>query len=48
MTTFYYEPPSAHQDKEFKGDVSAAYAWATQVVEVEVDTRDRHRASCSR
>ena len=39
MTTFYYEPPSRHQDKEFKGDVSAAYAWATQVVEVEVDTR---------
>uniref|UniRef100_Q07LN6 Xanthine dehydrogenase, molybdenum binding subunit apoprotein n=1 Tax=Rhodopseudomonas palustris (strain BisA53) TaxID=316055 RepID=Q07LN6_RHOP5 len=39
MTTFYYEPPSKHQDKEFKGDVSAAYAWASQVVEVEVDTR---------
>ncbi|MFQ5535119.1 MAG: xanthine dehydrogenase family protein molybdopterin-binding subunit, partial [Sphingomonadales bacterium] len=38
MTTDYYEPPSVHQDKEFKGDVSAAYAWATQVVEVEVDT----------
>jgi len=37
-TTFYYEPPSKHQDKQFKGDVSAAYAWATQVVEVEVDT----------
>jgi CO/xanthine dehydrogenase Mo-binding subunit len=38
MTTYYYEPPSKHQDKEFKGDVSAAYAWATQVAEVEVDT----------
>ncbi|WP_332670933.1 xanthine dehydrogenase family protein molybdopterin-binding subunit [Aromatoleum sp.] len=38
MTTFYYEPPSVHQDKGFKGDVSAAYAWATQVVEVEIDT----------
>ncbi len=37
MTTFYYEPPSHHQDKGFKGDVSAAYAWATQAVEVEVD-----------
>jgi CO/xanthine dehydrogenase Mo-binding subunit len=37
-TTHYYEPPSKHQDKSFKGDVSAAYAWATQVVEVEVDT----------
>ena len=39
MTTHYYEPPSVHQDKGFKGDVSAAYAWATQVCEVEVDTR---------
>lgn len=39
MTTFYYEPPSQHQDRDFKGDVSAAYAWATQVVEIEVDTR---------
>ena len=39
MTTHYYEPPSKHQDKQFKGDVSAAYAWATQVAEVEVDTR---------
>jgi CO/xanthine dehydrogenase Mo-binding subunit len=38
MTSFYYEPPSHHQDKSFKGDVSAAYAWATQVVEVDVDT----------
>ncbi len=37
-TSYYYEPPSVHQDKGFKGDVSAAYAWATQVVEVEVDT----------
>ena len=38
MTTYYYEPPSKRQDREFKGDVSAAYAWATQVAEVEVDT----------
>ena len=38
MTTFYYEPPSVHQDKGFKGDVSAAYAWGNQVVEIEVDT----------
>ncbi len=38
ITSHYYEPPSQHQDKEFKGDVSAAYAWATQVVELEVDT----------
>ena len=28
MTTHYYEPPSKHQDKSIKGDVSAAYAWA--------------------
>jgi xanthine dehydrogenase molybdenum-binding subunit len=39
MTTFYYEPPSKHQDRAFKGDVSAAYAWATQVAEIEVDTQ---------
>ncbi len=38
MTTHYYEPPSTHQDKGFKGDVSAAYAWASQVIEVVVDT----------
>ncbi|MGB8437114.1 MAG: xanthine dehydrogenase family protein molybdopterin-binding subunit [Burkholderiales bacterium] len=38
MTTHYYEPPSAHQDKGFKGDVSAAYAWASQVIEIVVDT----------
>jgi xanthine dehydrogenase molybdenum-binding subunit len=38
MTTYYYEPPSRHQDKQFRGDVSAAYAWATQVCEIEVDT----------
>jgi CO/xanthine dehydrogenase Mo-binding subunit len=37
-TSNYYEPPSIHQGKDFKGDVSAAYAWANQVVEVEVDT----------
>jgi xanthine dehydrogenase molybdenum-binding subunit len=39
MTSFYYEPPSAHQDRNFKGDVSAAYAWATQVAEIEIDTQ---------
>ncbi|MDK9722864.1 MAG: xanthine dehydrogenase family protein molybdopterin-binding subunit [Rhodospirillales bacterium] len=38
MSTNYYEPPSVHQGKDFKGDVSATYAWATQVCEVEVDT----------
>jgi xanthine dehydrogenase molybdenum-binding subunit len=39
VTHHYYEPPSQMQDREFKGDVSAAYAFATQVAEVEVDTR---------
>lgn len=38
MTAEYYEPPSVPQDKEFKGDVSASYAFGTQVVELEVDT----------
>ena len=38
MTTYYYEPPSVHLDRDYKGDVSAAYAWGTQVAEVEVDT----------
>jgi len=38
MTSEYYEPPSHMQDGEFKGDVSASYAFGTQVAEVEVDT----------
>jgi xanthine dehydrogenase molybdenum-binding subunit len=38
MTTDYYEPPSVGQDRDFKGDVSASYAFGTQVVELEVDT----------
>ena len=38
MTSEYYEPPSVMQDREFKGDVSAAYAFGTHVVELEVDT----------
>ena len=38
MTTYYYEPPSVHLDRQYRGDVSAAYSWATQVAEVEVDT----------
>lgn len=37
VTHHYYEPPSGMQDRGFKGDVSAAYAFATQVAEVEVD-----------
>ncbi len=39
ITSDYYEPPSVMQDGEFKGDVSASYAFGTQVVELEVDTR---------
>ncbi len=38
MTSEYYEPPSVPQDREFKGNVSASYAFGTQVVELEVDT----------
>ncbi len=37
VTHNYYEPPSVMQDPGYKGDVSAAYAFATQVAEVEVD-----------
>ncbi|MCP4456420.1 MAG: xanthine dehydrogenase family protein molybdopterin-binding subunit [Cytophagales bacterium] len=36
--TYFYEPPSSFQDKEFKGDVSGNYAFASQAIEVEVDT----------
>jgi len=36
--SYFYEPPSAFQDKEFKGDVSGNYAFASQAIEVEVDT----------
>jgi 4-hydroxybenzoyl-CoA reductase alpha subunit len=34
----WYEPPTEKQDKEFRGNISAAYAFATQAAEVEVDT----------
>jgi xanthine dehydrogenase molybdenum-binding subunit len=37
VTNHYYEPPSDMQDRGYKGDVSAAYAFATQIAEVEVD-----------
>ena len=37
MTTEYYEPPSIMQDAGYKGDVSASYAFGTQIAEVEVD-----------
>ncbi len=35
---YFYEPPSRFQDKDFKGDVSGNYAFASQAIEVEVDT----------
>ncbi len=38
IESHYYEPPSKFQGKDFKGDVSAAYAFAAQAVEVEVDS----------
>jgi len=37
LTSDYYEPPSDMQDKGYKGNVSATYAFGTQVVELEVD-----------
>lgn len=36
--SYFYEPPSRFQDKDFKGDVSGNYAFASQAIEVEVDT----------
>jgi 4-hydroxybenzoyl-CoA reductase alpha subunit len=33
----WYEPPTERQDKEFRGNISAAYAFAAQAAEVEVD-----------
>lgn len=34
----FYEPSSKFQDKGYKGDVSGNYAFASQAIEVEVDT----------
>ncbi|MFQ5651966.1 MAG: xanthine dehydrogenase family protein molybdopterin-binding subunit [bacterium] len=36
--SYYYEPGSEFQDKKFKGNVSATYSFASQAIEVEVDT----------
>jgi xanthine dehydrogenase molybdenum-binding subunit len=36
--SFYYEPASEFQDEGYKGNVSCTYAFASQAVEVEVDT----------
>lgn len=38
IASYFYEPSSKFQDKEFKGNVSGTYAFAAQSIEVEVDT----------
>ncbi len=38
IADYFYEPSSKFQDKNFKGNVSGTYAFASQAVEVEVDT----------
>ncbi len=38
VETYFYEPNSKFQDANYIGDVSATYAFASQAVEVEVDT----------
>jgi xanthine dehydrogenase molybdenum-binding subunit len=37
MVTDYYEPPSEPEDKDHMGDLSASWAYAAYVAEVEVD-----------
>jgi CO/xanthine dehydrogenase Mo-binding subunit len=38
ISSYFYEPSSKFQDKDFKGNVSGTYAFASQAIEVEVDT----------
>ncbi|MCC7302689.1 MAG: xanthine dehydrogenase family protein [Bacteroidia bacterium] len=38
IASYFYEPSSRFQDKAFKGNVSGTYAFASQAIEVEVDT----------
>lgn len=38
IASYFYEPSSQFQDKGFKGNVSGTYAFASQAIEVEVDT----------
>ncbi|MCX6310418.1 MAG: xanthine dehydrogenase family protein molybdopterin-binding subunit [Bacteroidetes bacterium] len=38
IADYFYEPSSKFQDKDFKGNVSGTYAFASQAIEVEVDT----------
>lgn len=37
IESYFYEPGSEYQDKGFKGNVSATYAFAAQAIEVEID-----------
>ncbi len=37
VVSAYYEPPSKAENKEFKGNISPTYSFATQVAEVAVD-----------
>lgn len=38
IASYFYEPSSSFQDKDFKGNVSGTYAFASQAIDVEVDT----------
>ncbi len=38
IASYFYEPSSKFQDKDYKGNVSGSYAFAAQAIEVEVDT----------
>ena len=38
IASYFYEPSSKFQDKDFKGNVSGTYAFASQAITVEVDT----------
>lgn len=38
IASYFYEPLSMFQNKKFKGNVSGTYAFASQAIEVEVDT----------
>jgi xanthine dehydrogenase molybdenum-binding subunit len=37
MAEYFYDPPNENFDREFKGNLSVAYAYGTHGVEVEVD-----------
>ncbi|MHB1526182.1 MAG: xanthine dehydrogenase family protein molybdopterin-binding subunit [Candidatus Dormibacteria bacterium] len=37
MASSFYDPPTQHQDENYRGNISAAYGFAAHVAEVEVD-----------